>query len=246
MHTNRYREEDSVFPKDGGGPTLGPVNRIAASAVAVAPLVLVTIAAAVVLTSVGSSAPAGPAAGEVRSSPAAPAPADGAVLLPETRGPSAPAESPHPLVVDGLRIVLPRLGIDLPLELGDPGRDVPRPGFAGATPEQVALVYPGSRSPADGGNTYIYAHARAGMFLSLWNAKLGDTVVIVRAEGSVVRAYQVALIVPRVGPADTQWLDAGGVERLTLQTSTGPRPEDPRFIVVAYPVAGPAEAPRLP
>lgn len=214
--------------------------------VAVAPLVLVTIAAAVVLTSVPPSAPAGPAVGELRTSAPVPAPTDAAVLLPETRGPSAPAEAPHVLLVDGLRIIVPRLAIDLRLELGDPGRDVPRPGFAGATPEQVALVYPGSRSPGDGGNTYIYAHARAGMFLSLWNAKLGDSVVIARADGSVARAYQVALIVPRVDPADTHWLDGQGVERLTLQTSTGPRPEDPRFIVVAYPVVGPAEMPHLP
>ena len=222
------------------------MNRVVASVVSLAPLVLVTIAASVVLTSGGPPSPGGPTVGEVRTSPPAPILADAPPLLPETRGPSAPKESPHVLVLEGLHIVVPRLAIDLPLELGDPGRDVPRPGFAGATPEQVALVYPGSRGPGDGGNTYVYAHARAGMFLSLWNAKLGDSVVIARSDGSIVRLYQVGLIVPRVDPADTQWLDAHGVERLTLQTSTGPHPEDPRFIVVAYPVPGPVEAPRLP
>ena len=245
MHTNTYREEDSVFHIEVGGPTLGEVNRVVASVVSLAPLVLVTIAASVVLTSVPSS-PTGPTVGEVRPAPITPLSADAPPVLPETRGPSAPSESTHALVLEGLHIVVPRLAIDLPLELGDPGRDVPRPGFAGATPEQVALVYPGSRGPGDGGNTYIYAHARAGMFLSLWKAKLGDSVVIARSDGSIVRLYQVGLIVPRVDPADIQWLDGQGVERLTLQTSTGPRPEDPRFIVVAYPVAGPVEAPRLP
>jgi len=222
------------------------VNRVIASVVSLTPLVLVTIAASVVLTSVRPSSPAGPTVGELRTSPPASSSTQAAPLLPETRGQNAPSESPHVLAVEGLHIVLPRLAIDLPLERGDPERDVPRPGFAGATPEQLALVYPGSRSPGDGGNTYIYAHARAGMFLSLWNAKIGDSVVIARSDGSILRLYQVGLIVPRVDPADTQWLDAHGVERLTLQTSTGPRPEDPRFIVVAYPVAGPAEAPRLP
>lgn len=224
------------------------MHRSVASVVSLAPLVLVTIAAAVVLSNAPSSAPAGP---PVRDAALASATASSAAdafppILPETRGPRAVTEAPYVLRLDGLRIAVPRLGIDLPLEVGDPGRDVPRPGFAGATPEQVALVYPGSRGPGDGGNTYIYAHARAGMFLSLWNARLGDIVVVARADGSVVRSYRVALIVPRVDPSDTAWLDAQGSERVTLQTSTGPRPEDPRFIVVAYPVAGPAEAPRLP
>jgi LPXTG-site transpeptidase (sortase) family protein len=208
------------------------MNRTAAAALSVAPLVLVAIAAAVVLTSAPPSAPVGPYVGPI--------------LLPETRGINTPTETPHVLKVDGLRVVVPRLAIDLPLEIGDLARDVPRPGFSGETPERVALVYPGSRSPGDGGNTYIYAHARNGMFLSLWNAKAGDVVVIARTDGSVVASYQVALIVPRVDPGDTHWLDTHGDERLTLQTSTGPRPEDPRFIVVAYRVAGPADVPALP
>jgi sortase (surface protein transpeptidase) len=170
------------------------------------------------------------------------------VYLPETRGSFAPStpEPTHALDVEGLRVVVPRLGIDLPLAIGDPERDVPRAGFAGATPEHVALVYPGSRSPGDAGNTYIYAHARSGMFLSLWNAALGDTVLIIRADGQVARSYRVALIVPRVDPTDAHWLDASGVERLTLQTSTGPRPDDPRFIVVAYPIGANSAGSRLP
>ncbi len=222
------------------------MNRSLASAMSVAPLVLVTIAAAVVLTSSPPSAP-GTAAPIGTPMTAAQTEAAAPPFLPETRGAEVAPETPHVLVLDGLRVIVPRLGIDLPLEVGDPERDVPRAGFAGATPEQVALVYPGSRTPGEGsGNTYIYAHARGGMFLSLWNAKLGDSVVISRADGSVVRGYQVALIVPRVDPADTQWLDAQGVERLTLQTSTGPRPGDPRFIVVAYPIAGSPEKPGLP
>jgi sortase (surface protein transpeptidase) len=155
--------------------------------------------------------------------------------LPNTAGSPAVAP-PRALDVAGLHIVVPRLDIDLPLEVGDPVRDVPRPGFSGATPEHVALVFPGSRDPGDGGNTYIYAHARAGMFVSLWNTRIGD-VVLIRSDAGTERAYEVALIVPRVDPGDTHWLDASGPERLTLQTSTGPRPEDPRFIAVAYPMS---------
>jgi sortase (surface protein transpeptidase) len=222
------------------------MNRRAASVLSLTPLILVSIVALVVLTS-GPSPRSATAVADAPAWTAAETDPNTAtsVHLPETRGPDA-SEAPRVLDVAGLRIVLPRLGIDLPLDVGDPERDVPRPGFAGATPEHRAFVYPGSRSPGDSGNTYIYAHARAGMFLSLWNAKLGDTVVIARGDGSIARSYHITLIVPRVDPTDTRWLDAQGDERLTLQTSTGPRAEDPRFIVVAHPVAGPSEAHRLP
>jgi sortase (surface protein transpeptidase) len=138
--------------------------------------------------------------------------------------------------VDGLRIAIPRLRIDLPLDVGDIGRDVPPSEYSGATPEGVALLFPGSSVPGRGGNSYIYAHTRAGMFLALWGVRLDDVVVVLGADHSVVRTYRIALVVPRVDPDDTGWLASGGRERLTLQTSTGPRSSDPRFIAVAHPV----------
>src|SRR5690349_6852520 len=67
---------------------------------------------------------------------------------------AAPTRSPIPL--DQLRVTLPRLGIDLPLALGDVQRDV----RLGATPENVALLFPTTNVPGVGGNSYIYAHAR--------------------------------------------------------------------------------------
>jgi sortase (surface protein transpeptidase) len=156
--------------------------------------------------------------------------------------PSPALPTTKPVTIAGSRIAVPRLGIDLPLELGEIARDVPRDGYAGATPENAAFVFPSSRLPGEGGNTYIYAHARVGMFLSLWGAKLGDEVIIYRPDDGARRSYRVALIAPRVSPADAQWLDPNGAERLTLQTSTGPNPGDPRFIVVAYPEAAPAQS----
>jgi LPXTG-site transpeptidase (sortase) family protein len=155
--------------------------------------------------------------------------------------PSAAAATPKPMAISGSRIAIPRLAIDLPLEVGEIARDIPRAGYAGATPENVALVFPSSRLPGEGGNTYIYAHARAGMFLALWGAKVGDQVIIYRPDDGERRSYRVTLIAARVNPSDTQWLDPAGDERLTLQTSTGPNPGDPRFIVVAYPESAPAE-----
>lgn len=158
-----------------------------------------------------------------------------------TAAPVAELPTSKPITIAGSRIAVPRLGIDLPLELGEIARDVPREGYAGATPENVAFVFPSSRLPGEGGNTYIYAHARVGMFLSLWGAKLGDEVVIYRPDDGGRRSYRVTLIAPRVNPTDAHWLDPNGEERLTLQTSTGPNPTDPRFIVVAYPEAAPAQ-----
>jgi sortase (surface protein transpeptidase) len=159
-----------------------------------------------------------------------------------TAEPSPVIASAKPITIAGSRIAVPRLGIDLPLEVGEIARDVPRAGYAGATPENVAFVFPSSRLPGEGGNTYVYAHARAGMFLSLWGAKLGDEVVIYRPDDGERRTYRVALIAPRVNPTDARWLDPNGEERVTLQTSTGPDPGDPRFIVVAYPEAAPAQS----
>jgi len=180
-------------------------------------------------------------AGSARSS--APAVANGRARLGRLESSPAPAAATttpaaiasRPLGIEGARIQIDRLGIDLPLVWGDMARDVPRDDYPGETPTRVALVFPGSALPGTGGNLYVYAHARAGMFLPLWNARIGDEVVLRWPDGAV-RSYSVDRIVPRVDPADTRWLDPSGPERLTLQTSTGPRASDPRFLVIALPV----------
>lgn len=155
--------------------------------------------------------------------------------------PGSPAVTGGPAVTEsqavtgrdiaGARIEIPRLGIALPLVWGDVVRDVPRAGYAGDTPEGVALLFPGSSPPGAGGNTYIYSHARTGMFLALWTVRPGDLVVI-RWNDAELR-YAVDRVIPRVDPADTTWLEPSGREQLTLQTSTGPRASDPRFVAVA-------------
>jgi LPXTG-site transpeptidase (sortase) family protein len=164
--------------------------------------------------------------------PAAPVP----VAASPTPSPSpaavAPASSPPAIALDRLRISLPRLGIDLPLALGDVQRDV----VLGRTPEDVALLFPTTNVPGTGGNSYIYAHARNAMFLELWNVKLGDRVRI-SGPGDTHFDYVITRIAPRVDPADTTWLDPTGAERITLQTSTGPTSAYPRFIAVAERVA---------
>ena len=140
--------------------------------------------------------------------------------------PAAPAA-----LLNGTRLRIPRLGIDLPLRLGDETRDV----GAQATPTGAAFLLPSSAVPGGApGNAYVYAHARAGLFLRLWDARLGDDVEVVGPSGAVLR-YVVTEIHPRVAPSDLRFVGRTADERLTLQTSTGPNASDPRFVVVARP-----------
>lgn len=143
----------------------------------------------------------------------------------------SPNATPSPALPSGYRIKIPRLAIDLPLAEGDLERDAVRQ----ETPENFAFHLPGSAIPGDGGNAYIYAHARRGMFLSLWSAREGDEVFVVTADGHELR-YVVREVHPRVAPTDVAWAAPTTAERLTLQTSTGPDPGDPRFVVIALPV----------
>ncbi len=190
-------------------------------AVAVAAAALLTMALFVTADVPAPASPVAAAATPIATATPSPSPA-----IPS----AVPTRTPVPLTQ--LRITLPRLGIDLPMALGDVQRDV----RLGETPENVALLFPTTNLPGTGGNSYIYAHARNEMFLQLWNVKLGDRVRISAADGTHFD-YAVTRIVPRVDPADTSWLDPAGPERVTLQTSTGPTSAYPRFIAVAERVA---------
>ena len=171
----------------------------------------------------------------VGSRPAAPAavlpPAVAAVTTsPAPSAISAPIATPVPAIPPGYRIKVPRLAIDLPLVEGDIERDAVRQ----QTPENFAFHLPGSALPGDSGNAYFYAHARAGMFLALWNAREGDQVVITTPDARELH-YVVSEVHPRVDPTDVSWAGPTTGARLTLQTSTGPNSGDPRFVVVALP-----------
>jgi sortase family protein len=135
---------------------------------------------------------------------------------------------PPPAASSGFRIEIARLGINLPIAEGDVPRDVDR----AQTPEYYAFHLPGT-SMFGAGNTYIYAHARVGMFLSLWNARVGDLVIVRTPSGP--REYLVAEVYPRVPPTEVSWAGPTQDTRLTLQTSTGPYGTDPRFVVIARP-----------
>jgi LPXTG-site transpeptidase (sortase) family protein len=146
------------------------------------------------------------------------------------RATQAAAARTPPSIPPGYRLQIPRLAIDLPLAEGDLARDI---DFQ-QTPAGSAFHLPGTASPGQNGNTYLYAHARTGMFLALWNAKVGDEVFVSTPDLGVLK-YVVSEVHPRVAPEDVSWVQPTSGERLTLQTSTGPDPGDPRFVVIAVP-----------
>lgn len=125
------------------------------------------------------------------------------------------------------RIRIPRLDIDLEIVDGD-GIDAPI---------DKAAHYPGTAWP--GGvlnNVYIYGHAQEGMFLSLWEAEVGDEVILGLEDGTQ-RMYRVIEVLPEVPWDALELLDPTPTEQLTLQTSTSYEPTSPKFVVIAVPEA---------
>jgi LPXTG-site transpeptidase (sortase) family protein len=136
-----------------------------------------------------------------------------------------PIETPPVSVgVVATRIRIDRLQIDLPVVEGD-GVDAPL---------YKAAHYPGTAWPRGGSNTYIYGHAQPKMFLSLWDAKAGDEVVLDLVDGTQA-VYIVDQVIPQAPWDDLALLDPTPVEQLTLQTSTSNHATSPRFVVIAHP-----------
>ncbi len=131
-------------------------------------------------------------------------------------------------------------------------------------PEDAAYILSSSSQPGRGTNSYIFAHARAGLFHNLWNVQLGASVKIKMSNDEVL-AYRVTEIHPNVACPDdhapnpesnpgpgalplalqiAKNCNEGGFwtnsevhhERLTLQTSQGYNRNWGEFVVVAEPV----------
>lgn len=183
------------------------------------------LAGVLVLASAGIGGPTPPSVAPSPLAIASSAPSS----VTSSAGPT-PTRDPRAPIPTGYRIQIPRLGIDLPLAEGDITRDIDQQH----TPEGFAFHLPGTSIPGLGSNTYLYAHARVGMFLALWNVKPGDDVVVSTPDLRALR-YVIAEVHPRVPPDDVSWVQPTTSERLTLQTSTGPDPSDPRFVAIAVP-----------
>jgi LPXTG-site transpeptidase (sortase) family protein len=134
------------------------------------------------------------------------------------------AVGPPRVGVVASRIVIPRLKIDLPIVEGD--------GMA--APNGKAAHFPGTAWPGASSNTYLYAHAQEGMFLSLWEARQSDQVLLTLVNGTQ-RCFSVDRIIPNAAWNATDLLLPTDKEQLTLQTSTSYTPTAPRFVVIALP-----------
>jgi hypothetical protein len=154
---------------------------------------------------------------------------DAGVDLPDGSGDLSPSFPPDRVAT---RIVIRRLGIDLPIML--------QTDNYGLYPLcDVALYQPLLGQPGQGRATYIYAHARAGMFLPLLTrseagddgrSMLGMTVEIYTSDNWLF-LYTIADVRRHTTSLD----DAvnATTERLWMQTSEGPHGHVPKLQVVA-------------
>ena len=179
-------------------------------------------------TAVGSPSPsaASPSSTQAATGSSSPSPQPtplGSLPAIATPTPVATA-SQAPVGIVARRIRIDRLGIDLRIVEGD-GLEAPM---------NKAAHYPGTGWPGGGVNIYLYAHAQTGMFLSLWDAKVGDEVLLDLADGTT-RLYVVTDVPGKVPWNALQYVAATPPERLTLQTSTSYTATAPRFVVIAEP-----------
>ena len=126
------------------------------------------------------------------------------------------------------RVAVSGLGIDLPVIRGP----------SGYPPCRVAMYYAAVAQPREPGITFIYAHARTGMFLPLltrWRIDRGASLigktVKVWSSDSRVSYYRVTRV--RVTTNAMAGVTSLTRERLWLQTSTGPNTTYPKLIVEA-------------
>ncbi len=148
---------------------------------------------------------------------------------------ASPSPSGEPAVAT--RIVIAYSGIDLPVMSGeyDP------PGNPGNYPlcnvAQYLTVY---RQPAEEGTTYIYAHARQGMFLPLLTAsqrndgaELIGRLVQVYTDDNKVYLYEIFAVRRHIRDFAIANNVPPGEHRLVMQTREGPSADYPKLQVAA-------------
>ncbi len=171
------------------------------------------------------------------------------VTLPPTIAPTftpRPSGAPTPTPVPtppadrvATRVVVEALGIDLPVIL--------QPSTATYPLCDVAMYLKDLGQPGFGGATYLYAHARTGMFLPILTAsKVADGAKMLGMNVEVYTSddqrfvYQISEV--RRHQLDLDDAVAATTEQVWLQTSEGPKGTRPKTQVVAQFVSsGPAD-----
>jgi hypothetical protein len=161
------------------------------------------------------------------------------VTLPPTAEPSlsprptsGPTDTPAPTVPAdrvATRVVVAALGIDMPVVRQ------PDPAYPAC---DVAMYHEALGQPGQGRATYLYAHARAGMFLPILDASKVDNgaamlgmIVEVYTSDDQLFLYEVTEV--RRHQLDLDAAVAATTEQLWLQTSEGPKGTRPKTQVVA-------------
>ncbi len=169
-----------------------------------------------------------------------PSPSPAISLIPSSSPSPAGSPSPSPSASAGhvaTRVVIPALGIDLPVV-------APPTGYPYCN---VAMYLAALGQPGEGRATYLFAHARTGMFLPLLDqsridggAKMLGMLVQVYTSDDQLYLYEIAKVLPHQLTLDAA-LNAT-TEQLWLQTSEGPKGTKPKLQVLALPLSsGPAD-----
>ena len=172
-----------------------------------------------------------------------PTPAPTATPQPSVSTPTpAPTETPTPTIPAdrvATRVVVAALGIDLPIIR--PGSDAEYPLC------NVAMFIQALGQPGFGRATYLYAHAREGMFLPILTVSKVDNgaamlgmIVEVYTSDDQLYLYEIAEV--RRHQLDLEDAANATTEEMWLQTSEGPKGTVPKTQVVArYLSTGPAD-----
>jgi Sortase domain len=131
------------------------------------------------------------------------------------------------------RIVVPSLKIDLPIVEGNTSFPLC----------DVAQYLDGFSNPGQPGTTYLYAHAREGMFLPLLDqSKVNDGAGMIGALVKVYTAdlklhlYQINIVKQHAIDLTLAYDLQPGEHRLIMQTSEGPHGTVPKLQVAAAPI----------
>jgi len=155
--------------------------------------------------------------------------------FPPPTGSTSPSPSVAPADRVATRVVIPALKIDLPV--------IKPAGGSGAYPQcNVAMYLTGLHQPGPGMATYIYAHARDGMFGPIWNLairqakpqKLLGLVVEVYTSDDQRFVYEVKDVKLHQRTLDD--VGTSGGEEMWLQTSEGPNASYPKTQLLALPI----------
>ncbi len=137
------------------------------------------------------------------------------------------------------RITIPAIGIDLPIVTSPPNEQFPLCNAAEYLVLDKPLAYPGLPQA-----TYIYAHARTGMFGPLYFADKAHNLasliglwVQVYTSDDQDHVYQISETIPGVsGSSALERAGAATTDQLWMQTSEGPYESSTKLQVVAEPI----------